>query len=89
MWSLQEQCPCADLPCIYNRPYVYMVNRRAMDYRYSQEWLFPFAVVLTVYIKKEKEKAYHAVMLDTLTAYDFKIEVCQCLFEMTINSILL
>ena len=36
----------------------------------------PFAVVLTVYVKKEEEKAYHAVMLDTLTAHDFKMEVC-------------
>jgi len=41
-----------------------------------------FAVVLTVYVKKEEEKAYHAVMLDTLTAHDFKIEVCQCFLEL-------
>ena len=30
---------------------------------------------MTVYVKKEEEKAYHAVMLNTLTAYDFKMEV--------------
>ena len=33
-------------------------------------------VLVTVYVKKEEEKAYHAVMLDTLTAHDFKMEVC-------------
>ena len=49
----------------------------------------PFAVVLKVYVKKEEEKAYHVVMLDALTAYDFKIEVCQHLFEVAINSVLL
>ena len=43
---------------------------------------FFFAVVLTIYVKKEEEKAYHAVMLDTLTAHDFKIEVCQCFLEL-------
>lgn len=32
-------------------------------------------VLLTVYVKKEEEKVYHAVMLDTLTAHDFKMEV--------------
>ena len=31
--------------------------------------------MLTVYVKKEEEKAYHAVMFDTLTAHDFKMEV--------------
>ena len=35
---------------------------------------FPLQFVLTVYIKNEKEKAYYAVMLDTLTAHDFKME---------------
>ena len=34
-----------------------------------------FTVVLTIYVKKEEEKAYHAIMLDTLTAHDFKMEV--------------
>ena len=38
-------------------------------------YLFPFAVVLTIYVKKEDEKAYNALMLDTLTAHDFKMEV--------------
>ena len=35
-----------------------------------------FIVLVTVYVKKEEEKAYHAVMLDTLTTHDFKMEVC-------------
>lgn len=35
-------------------------------------------VLVTVYVKKEEEKAYHAVMLDTLTTYNFKMEVKYC-----------
>ena len=34
-----------------------------------------YIVLVTVYVKKEEEKAYHAVMLDTLTTHDFKMEV--------------
>ena len=32
-------------------------------------------VLVTIYVKKEEEKVYHAVMLDTLTTHDFKMEV--------------
>ena len=32
-------------------------------------------VLVTIYVKKEEEKAYHAVMLDTLSTHDFKMEV--------------
>ncbi|XP_065884677.1 grainyhead-like protein 2 homolog isoform X2 [Dysidea avara] len=34
-------------------------------------------VVLTIYVKKEDEKAYNALMLDTLTAHDFKMELAK------------
>ncbi|XP_065884679.1 grainyhead-like protein 2 homolog isoform X2 [Dysidea avara] len=43
-------------------------------------------VVLTVYVKKKEEKAYHVVMLDTLTAHDFKMELAK-IYDIPIDTI--
>ena len=34
-----------------------------------------FEIVTTIYVRKEEEKVYHALHLDSLTVHDFKLQV--------------
>ena len=39
---------------------------------------FPYlAAVTTLYVRKEEEKVYNALLLDSLTIHELKIQVCQ------------
>ena len=35
-----------------------------------------YVAVTTVYVRKKEEKVYNALMLDSLTILDFKLQVC-------------
>ena len=35
----------------------------------------PLPAVITVYVRKEEEKVYNALLLDSLTVHDFKLQV--------------
>ena len=34
-----------------------------------------FSSVTTVYVRKEEEKVYNAILMDSLTVHDFKLQV--------------
>ena len=37
--------------------------------------VFPPPIVTTVYVRKEEEKVYNALLMDSLTVHDFKLQV--------------
>ena len=49
-------------------------SRHNVDFDSVQMFI---SIVTTIYVRKDEEKVYHALHLDSLTVHDFKLQVGQ------------